>query len=96
MNENPGIINFWELVKKIARELDVMVTREHRWSSADICFIEQGKEMLDGFGPVGLQQQEKSEYILRHSLLERSALLAVTLKEISGPVPPGHHDNTNL
>jgi hypothetical protein len=33
----------------------------------------------DGFGPVGTRPPKRSEYILRHSVLERSTLLAMTL-----------------
>jgi len=84
MLETASINEFWEKARVTAGKLDIVLRREHRWSSADICFIEKEKQMLDGFGPVGQQEQDKSEYILRHSLLERATLLGVIMKEISG------------
>ena len=84
MNETQAIQAFWQKVKNIASSLDILVAPEHRWSSADICYIEAEKEMLDGFGPVGQKEQEKSEFIFRHSLLERATLLGMVIKEISG------------
>jgi len=76
-------MEFWNKVKALAGNLDIRITKEHRWSSADICFIGGDKNMLDGFGPIGIKEQDKSEYILRHSLLERALLLSMTLKEVS-------------
>jgi len=81
--ESEKVIEFWNKVKALAGNLDIRITKEHRWSSADICFIGGDKNLLDGFGPIGMKEQDKSEYILRHSLLERALLLSMTLKEIS-------------
>jgi D-alanine-D-alanine ligase len=83
-HETETVESFWKLVKPIADKLDIRLTKEHRWSSSDICFVDPGKHALDGFGPVGKKDQEKTEYILRHSLLERALLMAMTLKEITG------------
>lgn len=82
--ESDKIIDFYQLVKEISKSLDIRVTKEHRWSSSDICFADPGAYILDGFGPIGQKVQDKSEYILRHSLLERALLIAMTLKKISG------------
>ena len=89
LNRNPfveteKVLEFWNKVKGLASVLDIRTTKEHRWSTSDICFVEGGKYILDGFGPIGQKEQERSEFILRHSLLERALLLAMTLKEISG------------
>ena len=72
----------WKKVKSIAEKLDIRLREEHRWSSADICFVERGKYVIDGFGPVGIKPTNKSEYILKHSLLERSVLLAMMINEL--------------
>ena len=82
--ETEKIIEFYNLVKGISKNLDIRVTKEHRWSSSDICFADPDGHILDGFGPIGQKIQDKSEYILRHSILERALLIAITLKEISG------------
>lgn len=83
-HETEAVEAFWNRVKPIADKLDIRLTKEHRWSSSDICFVDPEKHALDGFGPVGRKDPEKTEYILRHSLLERALLLAMTLKEVSG------------
>ena len=81
--ETEKVVEFYERIKTLAGKLDIRLTKEHRWSSADICFVEEDKYMLDGFGPIGQKEQERSEYILRHGLLERALLLAMTLKDVS-------------
>jgi D-alanine-D-alanine ligase len=89
LNRNPfmqtaKVLDLWNTVKNISSKLDIRITKEHRWSTADICFVGEEKHMLDGFGPIGQKEQDRSEYILRHSLLERSLVLAMVLKEIGG------------
>jgi D-alanine-D-alanine ligase len=81
--ETEKVLEFWDRIKALAGKLDIRLTKEHRWSSADICFVKGDNYMLDGFGPIGQKVQDRSEYILRHGLLERALLLAMTLKEIS-------------
>ena len=50
---------------------------EHRWSSSDISFVDQNIARIDGLGPIGDVPYEHEEYILRHSLLDRAAILAL-------------------
>ncbi|MCG2714929.1 MAG: ATP-grasp domain-containing protein [Candidatus Marinimicrobia bacterium] len=69
----------WKIIRNIANKLDINLREEHRWSSADICFVDQSKYTIDGMGPIGSKPSNKSEYILRHSLLERTLLLAMSL-----------------
>jgi D-alanine-D-alanine ligase len=69
-------------IKTLSEKLDIRLREEHRWSSADICFVNNEKHVIDGMGPAGAKPTRASEYILRHSLLERSALLAMTLYEL--------------
>ncbi len=82
MNSSEQTRNLYQIIRKISEKLDIRVVEEHRWSSADICFVESNKPMVDGIGPLGTKIKGRDEYILRHSLLERSALLALTLLEI--------------
>jgi D-alanine-D-alanine ligase len=82
MNKSERINDFFEIIKNIGQTLDVRILEEHRWSSADICFADPDKPMIDGMGPLGTRVKGGDEYVLRHSLLERSALLALTLMEI--------------
>lgn len=69
-------------IKKIAGKLDIRMLEEHRWSSADICFLEKEIPVVDGLGPVGMKKPNKEEFILRHSLLERAALLTLIILEL--------------
>lgn len=75
--------SIWEEVLQLAEQLDIRLRKEHRWSSSDMGFIDQNKYMLDGLGPVGTKPSGKQEYILKHSLLERAALLAMIINHIS-------------
>lgn len=63
----------------LAREIDSRVVPEHRWSSADICNIPGQIPKIDGLGPVGGFDMQKSEFILRNSLVDRALLLALLL-----------------
>ncbi len=73
----------WEKIKSIAGKRDIRLLEEHRWSSADICFVQEARGVIDGMGPVGAEHKEGGEYILAHSLIERATLLALSLCELS-------------
>jgi len=79
MLRSEGVENLWNKVRDVASRLDIRIIEEHRWSSADISFVNNNKPMIDGMGPIGVDQTGKDEYILRHSLLERATLLAMLL-----------------
>ncbi|MFC2138919.1 M20/M25/M40 family metallo-hydrolase, partial [Bacteroidota bacterium] len=72
----------WEKISSIARQLDIRLQKEHRWSSADIAFADQDKHIIDGLGPIGIKEFNKSEYILKHSLIERASLLSMIINEL--------------
>jgi D-alanine-D-alanine ligase len=82
MNSSEAIKKLFEVIRKISKNLDIRVIEEHRWGSSDICFVDSSKAMVDGMGPLGTKTKKGEEYILSHSLFERSALLALTLLEI--------------
>ncbi|UCE05881.1 MAG: M20/M25/M40 family metallo-hydrolase, partial [bacterium] len=83
MLRSDGVEKLWNRLKEVANRLDIRLIEEHRWSSADICFVNDNKPMIDGMGPIGLDQTGKDEYILRHSLSERATLLAMLLYNLS-------------
>ena len=72
---------FFCVIQKIAKRIDVRICKEHRWSSADICHIDKELPKIDGMGPVGEFLPSENERILRHSLIERALLLALVLME---------------
>jgi len=82
MRKTEEVEEFYSLIKTIAEKLDIRLLQEHRWSSADICFVDSSKYMIDGFGPVGTKPSNTTEYILLHSILERAVLLSITMTEI--------------
>ncbi len=73
-----------ETARHMARKLDLGLQEEYRWSSSDICHVPAGIGILDGLGPVGGDCRSPHEYILRSSLIERAALLALIMNEYAG------------
>ena len=69
-------MNFKEL-KKIADNLDIIISSDHRWSSNNIAFSDSKKSIIDGFGPSGKKEFSGREYILKHNIIEKAHLLAV-------------------
>jgi D-alanine-D-alanine ligase len=86
MLRSNGVMEMYKTIKRLADRLDIRLREEHRWSSADISFIEYNEFKIDGMGPIGIKPPDKSEYILRHSLLERATLLAMAIIEMSKKV----------
>jgi D-alanine-D-alanine ligase len=72
--------HFYKQIHKIANRIDVRISKEHRWSSSDICHIKRHMPLIDGMGPVGDFLPTGNERIIRHSLVERALLLALVLK----------------
>ena len=71
--------DFYKSILEIAKNIDVRITEEHRWSSADICHINKDIPIIDGLGPVGEYLPSENERIVRHSLIERALLFALLL-----------------
>ena len=71
--------DFYKKIHTIAQKIDVRISREHRWSSSDICHIPDNQPRIDGLGPVGEFLPSDNERIIRHSLIERSLLMALIL-----------------
>lgn len=71
---------YYKKIVGLAKQIDVRITEEHRWSSADICHINKDIPIIDGLGPVGEYLPSENERIIRHSLIERALLLALILK----------------
>jgi len=79
MEQTQEIVNFYKEIQTIAKKIDVRISREHRWSSSDICHISNNQPKIDGLGPVGEFLPSDNERIIRHSLIERSLLMALIL-----------------
>ncbi|MDE5421069.1 M20/M25/M40 family metallo-hydrolase [Ancylomarina sp. DW003] len=82
LEENKKTDQFFQFIQPIAKKLDIRVAKEHRWDSSDICSIDTGMYLIDGFGPSGQINPKQSEFIYTHSISERSLLLAMTIHEL--------------
>lgn len=82
MEFNDKIDSVWKKLQAMGQKLDIRIQKEHRWSSADIAFAGNDNYLIDGLGPVGVKDIKKSEYILKHSLTERAALLSMIINEL--------------
>jgi D-alanine-D-alanine ligase len=83
MPGGPSSDELYALARQVAGSLDLRAEKEHRWSSSNICFAESGKPILDGLGPLGASPGDGDEYIIRHSLQDRAALLALLIYELT-------------
>ena len=82
MMRNQETENLYQRVRVISNRLDIRTIEEHRWSSSDICAVRQDRARIDGLGPIGDAPHDYEEYILRHSLLDRAALLALLMNDL--------------
>jgi D-alanine-D-alanine ligase len=82
MVQSPETENLYQQVRAIGNRLDIRVLEEHRWSSSDICAVRQDRARIDGLGPIGDAPHDYEEHILRHSLLDRAALLALLMNDL--------------
>ena len=71
---------FYEHVQGIARRLEVKMASVHRQKPSDICQVPPHVPTLGGLGPVGGDVQTPQEYIVRDSLVDRAALLAMIIR----------------
>lgn len=71
--------DFFAIVKEIAELLEIKVEPVHRRISSDICHVPDNVPVLGGFGPIAVLGETADDFILRDSLLDRSALLALTI-----------------
>ncbi len=72
----------YDLVRQICSEFDIRILEEHRWTSSDICFVDDTIHKIDGMGPIGDAIHNEEEYILRHSLIDRALVLAQLLNRL--------------
>jgi len=83
----PPILNneanqsFFKRVKVLAEKMEIRVDPVHRSSSSDICHVPESIPVLGSFGPLGGHTSAGQEYIVRDSLIDRAALLALTIAE---------------
>jgi D-alanine-D-alanine ligase len=74
-------LEFFEKVRSLAKGLEVPVAQVHRTVSSDICHVPANVPVLGGFGPIGGNRRSPHEFIIRDSLIDRSALLALVIHD---------------
>jgi D-alanine-D-alanine ligase len=74
---------FFEMAQELAKKQEVRIERVHRDFPADICHVPENIPVLGGFGPLGGEVRSQNEYIVRDSLIDRSALLATVIFSVS-------------
>ena len=84
----PSTDAFYERVAATAEQLHVKVVPAHRWHSAGICHVGAGTAALDGLGPLGTGERTADERILRSSLVDRAALLAMVIHDAAHRARP--------
>lgn len=78
--ETPQTQAFYAQVQSIAKRLEVKTAAAHRATSSDICYVPDSVPALEGFGPVGGGTRTPHEHILRDSLIDRAAVLAMVIR----------------
>jgi len=74
-------LEFFEKVKLLAKRLEVRINKAHREASSDTCYVPPEVPVLGGFGPIGGNRLSPHEFIVRDSLIDRSALLALVIHD---------------
>ncbi|MCB0996142.1 MAG: M20/M25/M40 family metallo-hydrolase [Acidimicrobiales bacterium] len=75
----PATSDLYDRVATVAASINVPMSAAHRWHSSSICQIPVGMAALDGLGPIGFGERTADERILRSSLVDRSAVLALVV-----------------
>jgi len=83
VHETDVNLKFYENIKSIADQQEVRIQADYRNSSSDICYVPEHIPALDGLGPIGAECNSPNEYIIRDSLIDRSALLAMIIYKSS-------------
>jgi D-alanine-D-alanine ligase len=81
ITETEATRQFFERVQSLAGRLELRVQPVKRNTSSDICYMPANIPVLDGLGPIGGAARSPNEYILRDSLIDRAALLALVIRE---------------
>ena len=82
MPERREHFRLFDVIREIARGLDVPVKSEFRYGVSDANLIAaQGTPVVDGLGPVGARDHSEDEYMIKSSLLARTRLFACAIPE---------------
>lgn len=71
---------FFGYISGIAKRLEIKVAPAHRSTPSDICHVPATVPALGGLGPIGADVRSPREYVVRDSLVDRAALLAMLIR----------------
>ena len=72
----------FKVVKETAKSIGLSVDEEFRAGVSDANLIAgENTPVIDGLGPIGAMDHSEDEYMIKESLLQRSALLANAIIE---------------
>jgi D-alanine-D-alanine ligase len=83
MPESEANRDLFREIEQIGQEINVTVTSTHGWHASEMGFVPGGIPALDGLGPLAGGEPPADEHILRHSLLDRAELLALTIRHVA-------------
>ncbi|MFO8085539.1 MAG: peptidase dimerization domain-containing protein [Desulfobacterales bacterium] len=70
----------FDLVKKVAEELNMDIKEEFRAGVSDANLIaDENTAVLDGLGPIGAEDHSENEYMIKKSLFDRTVLVACSI-----------------
>ncbi len=84
MERTPENERFFEEIAKIGKRIHTAVSAAHRWHSSDLCFAPPTVPKIDAMGPIGGGERTEGEYVLRGSLVDHAALLAMVIRHCRG------------
>lgn len=83
MVESEATQKFFKKIQKIGQKMEVRVNAGHFHLSSDISLASEDIPVIEGFGPLANNFGSQDEYIIRDSLIDRSALLAMVIYHCS-------------
>ncbi|NIN73029.1 MAG: M20/M25/M40 family metallo-hydrolase [Gemmatimonadetes bacterium] len=80
MVKSQGSEEFLQEIARIGQRIHIPLAEAHRWHSSDICFAAEDVPKIDGMGPIGFGERTANEHVLRSSLVDHAALLALVIR----------------
>jgi D-alanine-D-alanine ligase len=77
--ESEESYKFFEKIQNIAQKMEITVKLQHFNISSDVSLAPDNIPVIEGFGPLAENCGAPDEYIIRDSLIDRSALLAMVI-----------------
>lgn len=79
---SPKVLELFDTVKDVAKGLNLPLKERFRSVVSDANFIaHQNIPVIDGLGPIGGKDHSQDEYMIKESLLQRTAFLACSFEK---------------